>query len=57
VTSHFALLVLFAFFVSVVFAALTHDDPGAQVRAGLRMFVTFVGAGFALGWILFLFPL
>jgi len=51
------LMVLFAFFVSVVFAALTHDDPSAQVRAGIRMFAMFVGAGFALGWILYLFPL
>lgn len=56
-TSHLGLMVLFSGFVSVVFAGLTHDEPAAQVRAGLRMFATFVGAGFALGWVLYLFPL
>lgn len=55
--SHLALMVLFAFFVSVVFAALTEDEPRAQVRAWARVFGGFVAAGLALGWILLLFPL
>ena len=56
-SSHLALLVLFALLVSAVFAALTRDDPGAQVRAGLKMFGGFVLAAIVLGWLMFPLPL
>ena len=56
-TSHLALLVLFAAFVSVVFAALMRDTPRDQLTLGGRIFGGFVGAGIALGWLLFPFPL
>ena len=56
-TSHFGLMVLFSFFVSVVFAALMHDTPCEQVKLGARMFAGFVGAGLIFSWVLFLFPL
>lgn len=56
-TSHFGLMVLFAFFVSVVFATLTQDAPREQLRLGARLFGGFIAAGLALGWLLFLFPL
>ena len=56
-TSHFALMVAFAFFVSVVFATLMHDEPKEQLRFGVRLFGGFVAAGLALGWVLFFFPL
>lgn len=56
-TSHLALLILFAFFVSIVFAALMRDDPREQVRFGLRLFGGFVGAGVLLGWLMFPLPL
>lgn len=56
-TSHFALMVLFAAFVSVVFAALMRDDPREQFVLGGKLFGGFVGAGAILGWILFPFPL
>ena len=36
--SHILLLVLFAFLVSLVFAALSKDDLGAQVQFGARLF-------------------
>jgi len=55
--SHLVLMVLFALFVSVVFAALTEDDLRAQLVAGAKLFGGFVAAGLALGWILLLFPL
>ena len=55
--SHFVLLVLFALLVSIVFAVLLHDEPREQLRAGGKLFAGFLGAGLALGWILFLFPL
>ena len=32
VTSHFLLLALFAFLVSIVFAVLMRDDPRQQIR-------------------------
>lgn len=56
-TSHLALLILFAAFVSVVFATLMRDDPGDQLALGARMFGGFVGAGIVLGWLLFPFPI
>jgi hypothetical protein len=56
-TSHFALMLLFAAFVSVVFATLMRDDPREQLRLGGRIFGGFVGAGVLLGWLLFPFPL
>lgn len=55
--SHLGLLVLFSGFVSVVFAALTADEPAAQLRTGGRMFGGFLLAGLALGWVLRLFPM
>jgi heme A synthase len=57
VSSHFLLLVVFAAFVSTVFAALMRDDPREQIRFGARMFAGFVGAGVAIGWLLLPFPL
>ena len=56
-TSHFALMLLFAFFVSLIFATITKDTPAEQARLGAKMFATFVGAAIALGWVMRLFPL
>jgi hypothetical protein len=56
-TSHLALLLLFAIFVSVIFAALMRDDPKEQLRFGLRLFAGFVGAAIALSWLMFPLPL
>jgi heme A synthase len=56
-TSHLGLLILFAFFVSLVFAALMRDDAREQMRFGLRLFGGFVGAGVLLGWLLYPLPL
>jgi hypothetical protein len=55
--SHFELLVLFALFVSVVFAVLAHDTPRDQVRLGSKIFGGFLLAGLVLGWLMFPFPL
>jgi hypothetical protein len=57
VTSHFQLLVVFAFFVSLVFGVLLRDDPRQQLRTGALMFAGFIGTAFVLGWFLYLFPL
>lgn len=56
-SSHFGLLLLFAAFVSVVFATLMREDPREQLAFGMRLFAGFVGAGVVLGWLLFPFPL
>ncbi len=56
-TSHAGLMILFALFVSVVFAALMRDDPKQQLRFGGQLFAAFVVGGIALGWILYFFPL
>ena len=54
--SHFLLLVLFAFFVSLVFALLAKDDAKEQLRFGGMMFAGFVGAAIVLGWLMYPFP-
>lgn len=56
-TSHFLLLLLFAALVSAVFAALSRDEPRAQLRTAALMFGGFVGAALVLGWLMFPFPL
>jgi hypothetical protein len=55
--SHFGLMVLFAIFVSLIFATIAKDTPGEQARLGAQMFATFVAAAIVLGWALRLFPL
>lgn len=54
--SHFLLLVLFSFLVSLVFAVLLRDDPRAQLRTGALMFGGFIAAGVVLGWLLYPMP-
>lgn len=56
-TSHFGLMIVFAFFVSVVFATITKDTPKEQVTLGAKMFGMFIGAAIVLGWLLRIFPL
>lgn len=56
-TSHFFLLVVFAFFVSTVFGVLLRDDPRQQVRTGAVMFGGFIVTALVLGWLMYPFPL
>ena len=56
-TSHLGLMVMFSLFVSIVFAALSRDDPREQVAFGARLFGGFVGAGILIGWLLYPLPL
>jgi hypothetical protein len=56
-TSHFVLLLVFAVFVSVIFAVLTRDEPKEQWRFGLRLFGGFVGAAIVLSWLMYPLPL
>jgi heme/copper-type cytochrome/quinol oxidase subunit 4 len=57
VTSHFLLLVLFAFLVSIVFAVLMRDDPRQQIRTAAMMFGGFVVTAVVLGWLMYPLPL
>ncbi len=54
--SHFALLVVFSFLVSLVFALLAKDTVAEQVRLGGMMFAGFVAAAVVLGWLMYPFP-
>ncbi len=55
--SHFLLVVVFAAFVSVVFAMLVRDELREQARYGGLLFATFVLAALLFGWLMYPFPL
>jgi hypothetical protein len=55
--SHVLLMVLFAFFVSLVFAVIAKDEVRDQVRLGGVMFGGFMVAAVVLGWLMYPFPL
>jgi len=55
--SHFLLLVLFAFFVSLIFAVIAKDDVKSQLRLGGLLFAGFVGSAIVLGWLMYPLPL
>jgi len=57
VTSHFVLLSVFAFLVSLVFAVLTRDEPVTQLRTGALMFGGFLVAAVVIGWLMYPLPL
>jgi putative Mn2+ efflux pump MntP len=57
VTSHFLMLLLFSFFVSLVFGVLLRDDPREQFRTGGLMFGGFIAAALVLGWLMYPLPL
>lgn len=55
-TSHFGLMVVFALFVSIVFATLMRDEPHDQLRLGAQLLGGFVGGGLLAGWLLYPLP-
>jgi hypothetical protein len=55
--SHFVLLALFAFFVSLVFAVIAKDEARDQIRFGGLMFGGFIASAVVLGWLMYPFPL
>ena len=56
-TSHVALMGLFALMVSIVFGVLMRDTPAEQLRFGGRLFASFIGFAVLAGWILYFLPL
>jgi hypothetical protein len=57
VTSHLAVLTVFALLVSSVFAALMKDTPREQLRSGAMMFTGFLATAIVLGWLMYPLPL
>ena len=57
IRSHLLLLVVFAFFVSLIFAVIAKDEPRAQLRYGGLMFGGFLISAVVLGWLMYPFPL
>ena len=55
--SHFLLMALFAFFVSLIFAVIAKDEAREQLRFGGMMFAGFLASALALGWLMYPFPL
>jgi hypothetical protein len=55
--SHTLLLVVFAFFVSLVFAVIAKDDSREQLRFGGLLFGGFLVSAIVLGWLMYPFPL
>ena len=56
-TTHLGLMVLFALFVSTVFATLMRDNVREQMLFGFRLFGGFVAAAIGLSWLMYFFPL
>jgi len=52
--THFAAVVLFAFFASIVFAITQREPPRRMIRFGIYCFVLFVSSAIALSWLMFL---
>ena len=50
-------MLLFAGFVSLVFAVLMKDEPPDQAKLGGILFASFVATAVVFGWVLFPFPL
>jgi hypothetical protein len=53
--THFAVMVIFAACVSIVFGTLLRIEPREQLRLGLRIFGALVVGAVALGWLMLLF--
>ncbi len=55
-TSHFLILGIFAFLISIAFALLMRDTRKEQLRFAVFSFVCFVGSAFVIGWLMYPFP-
>jgi hypothetical protein len=52
--SHFAAVVLFALFASVIFGITQRETPKRMFRYGFYCFVLFVGSAIVLSWLMYL---
>ncbi|MEO7190649.1 MAG: hypothetical protein ABI051_06300 [Vicinamibacterales bacterium] len=53
-TSHLAVMALFAGLVSIVFATLLRTGGRDQLRLGWRLFAALVVGAYLVGWLMFL---
>jgi hypothetical protein len=54
--SHFLLMVVYAFLLSVFFSALWRRERRDQVVLFVQLFVGMVGGGLLVAWLMFPFP-
>ena len=54
--SQLGLLVMFAFFVSLIFAVLAKDEAPDQLRFGGMLFSGFIVSAIVLSWLMYPFP-
>ncbi|HYO15670.1 MAG TPA: hypothetical protein VE685_20930 [Thermoanaerobaculia bacterium] len=54
--SHFLLMVLYAFIVSMFFTLLWRRERQEQVRLFLQLFLGMVGGGLLVAWLMYPFP-
>ncbi len=54
--THFTLMVIYAVLVSAFFALLWRREPRRQAKLFLQMFLSMVGGGLALAWLMYFFP-
>jgi hypothetical protein len=52
--THFAAVLLFALFASIVFGITQRDTPRRMLRYGIYCFLLFVGSAIVLSWIMYL---
>ena len=53
---HFLYLIAFAFFVSVIFGAISSGEPRQRIWYGTKTFLQFVVVSLVLAWILYFIP-
>jgi hypothetical protein len=51
--SHFAAVMLFALFASVVFGITQRETPNRMFRYGAYCFILFVGSSIVLSWVMY----
>ena len=51
--SHFAAVVLFALFASIVFGVTQRETPQRMIRFAIYCFVLFVGSAVVLSWLMY----
>ncbi len=54
--THFTLMVIYAVLVSAFFALLWRREPRRQAKLCLQLFLSMVGGGLALAWLMYFFP-
>ena len=54
--SHFGLMVLYAALLSAFFAFLWRETPRDRFKLFLQMFLSMVGGGLLLAWLMYPFP-